>query len=275
MTTLLILLIAAFLSSSLIYVDSILVDMMDITFFAERYMGTIWANNEFKEVFTIFFGFGISLIVLKFLKKGFDTYILWTEGDADSDPLLMLTGFFRALAITITFPTLYGWLATIVQDLTDKIIKAINADMDLGLTALVNGIASAGLMTAIVTLIWFIMFFFLYIQFIKRGLELLILRIGVPIACGGLMDSDKGMYKPYIQKFFQSAATIVIQIALSKMSIALLLAGHPFWGVAALSSAMSTPKFLQEFMITTGGGNALGATYQSVRLVQMASRVFR
>jgi hypothetical protein len=32
---------------------------------------------------------------LKFLKKGFETYVLWTEGDADADPLLLLTNFLK------------------------------------------------------------------------------------------------------------------------------------------------------------------------------------
>nr|WP_242836692.1 conjugal transfer protein TrbL family protein [Clostridium sp. BNL1100] len=30
----------------------------------------------------------VAMIILKFLKKGFEAYVLWTEGDADADPLL-------------------------------------------------------------------------------------------------------------------------------------------------------------------------------------------
>lgn len=278
MSYLVILLITSFISSSLFFVDGILVSMLPTTLYAEQYMGTIFKNHNFQSVFNIFFGFGISLIVLKFIKKGFDTYILWVEGDADVDPLMMLTNFFRALAIAISFPTIYGWLAKIVEDLTDTVIEAINVDMstDSFKGYITSYLASAGLFTAVVTLVWFIMFLILYMKFIKQGLELMILRMGVPLACGGLMDSDKGMFKPYSQKFFQSAATIVIQIALSKMGIGLLLAGHGLWGIAALSTALSTPRFLQEFMISTGGGgNALGNTYQTARLVQMASRAFK
>jgi hypothetical protein len=31
----------------------------------------------------------VAMIILKFLKKGFETYVLWTDGDADADPLLL------------------------------------------------------------------------------------------------------------------------------------------------------------------------------------------
>ena len=276
MEVLLVLLISTLLSGALIYADTALTNILSITLYAEEHMGTLIRSEGFWHLRTVFFGFGVSLIILKFLKKGFETYILWTEGDADGDPLLMLTNFVKALAISISFPTLYGWLAIIVEDLTDKVVGAINADVRTGMTDVVGNIASSGLFIAVIALVWFIFFLILYVKFLKQGLELLILRIGVPLAAAGMMDADGGMWKPYTQKFFQSAATIIVQIALAKMGVALMVSGHGLWGIAALSTALSTPRFLQEFMVTaSGGGNTMGNMYQSVRLVQIASRGFR
>ena len=34
----------------------------------------------------------------KFLKKGFETYVLWSDGDADEEPIAILTNFFKAMA---------------------------------------------------------------------------------------------------------------------------------------------------------------------------------
>ncbi|MDT8717059.1 hypothetical protein IAI10_10350 [Clostridium sp. 19966] len=277
MEYLLVLLIAGILSGCLAYVNSLLNDLVPIALHAERYMDTMLGTNGLTEVFNIFFGFGVSLIVLKFLKKGFDQYILWTEGDADADPILMLTGFFKALAIAVSFPTLYGWLGKIIEDLTDKLIQAVSKGMVTDFTAIINGISSAGLFTAIISLIFFICFFLLYLQFLMRGMEILILRVGLPVACVGLLDADNGVFRTYIQKFFQSTLAVLVQIVLAKVGVALMLNTHVFWGVAALMLAIKTPKFLQEFIIVSGGHGAgvMGNVYQSVRLVQMAKGAFK
>lgn len=277
MEYLLVLLIAGILSGCLTYVNSLLNDLVPIALYAERYMDTMLGTNGLTEAFDIFFGFGVSLIVLKFLKKGFEQYILWTEGDADADPVLMLTGFFKALAIAVCFPTLYSWLGRIIEDLTDKLIKAISKGMVTDFTAIINGISSAGLFTAIISLIFFICFFLLYLQFLMRGMEILILRIGLPVACVGLLDADNGVFRTYIQKFFQSTLAVLIQIVLAKIGVALMLNTHVFWGVAALMLAIKTPRFLQEFIIVSGGHGAgiMGNVYQSARLVQMTKGAFK
>lgn len=277
MEYLLVLLIAGILSGCLTYVNSLLNDLVPIALHAERYMDTMLGTNGLTEIFNIFFGFGVSLIVLKFLKKGFEQYILWTEGDADADPILMLTGFFKSLAIAVCFPTLYSWLGKIIEDLTDKLIKVVSKGMVTDFTAIINGISSAGLFTAIISLIFFICFFLLYLQFLMRGMEILILRIGLPVACVGLLDADKGVFRTYIQKFFQSTLAVLVQIVLAKVGIALMLNTHVFWGVAALMLAIKTPRFLQEFIIVSGGHGAgvMGNVYQSVRLVQIAKGAFK
>ncbi|MBC2579398.1 conjugal transfer protein TrbL family protein [Clostridium sp. DJ247] len=277
MEYLLVLLIAGILSGCLAYVNSLLNDLVPIALYAERYMDTMLGTNGLTEVFNIFFGFGVSLIVLKFLKKGFEQYILWTEGDADADPILMLTGFFKALAIAVSFPTLYSWLGQIIEDLTDELIKAVSKGMVTDFTAIINGISSAGLFTAIISLIFFICFFLLYLQFLMRGMEILILRVGLPVACVGLLDADKGVFRTYVQKFFQSTLAVLVQIVLAKVGVALMLNTHVFWGVAALMLAIKTPRFLQEFIIVSGGHGAglMGNVYQSVRLVQMAKGAFK
>lgn len=276
MEVLLVLLIASLLSGCLAFANSLLNDLVPIALHAEWYMDTLLGTDGISEIFEIFFGFGASLIVLKFLKKGFEQYILWMEGDADSDPLILLTGFFKALAIAVSFPTLYGWLAEIIEDLTDHLIKTISNGMETDFTSIITGISSAGLFTAIVSLIFFICLFLLYLQFLSRGLEIFILRVGLPLACVGLMDSDNGVFRTYIQKFFQSTLAVLVQIVLVKMGVALMLNTHVFWGLAALLLALRTPRFLQEFIIVSGGhGGGIGTVYQSVRLVQIAKKAIR
>ena len=277
MEALLVLLISGILNGCLVYVNSLLNDLVPIALHAEKYMDTLMGTSGFTDIFDIFLGFGISLIVLKFLKKGFEQYVLWSEGDADTDPLIFLTGFFKALAIAVSFPTLYLWLATIIEDLTNKLIHIISNGMKTDFSTVISGITSAGLFTAIVSLIFFVCFFMLYLQFLMRGMEILILRIGLPIACIGILDTDKGVFRTYIQKFFQSTLAVLVQIVLAKIGVALMLNTHVFWGLAALMLAINTPKFLQEFIIVSGGQSSgvMGTVYQSVRLVEMAKGAFK
>ncbi len=275
MEVLIVMLIVSLLNGALVFANSLLNDLVPIALHSEVYMDTLIGTDGLSKIFDIFFGFGVSLIVLKFLKKGFEQYVLWTDGDADSDPLILLTGFFKALAIAVTFPTLYSWLAEIIQEMTDQLIATVNNGMETDFSAVLTGISSAGIFTAIVSLIFFICFFLLYLQFLSRGLEIFILRVGLPLACVGLMDADNGVFRTYIQKFFQSTLAVMIQIVLAKLGVALMLNTHVFWGLAALLLALRTPRFLQEFLIVSSGHGSVGAVYQSVRLVQIARSVLR
>lgn len=277
MVYLIMVLIAAILTACLNYVDTLLEGIVPMALHAEDYLDTLLGTNGISGIFDIFFALGVSLIVLKFLKKGFERYILWTEGDADTDPLILLTGFFKALAVAISFPTMYSWLAEVISDLTSQLIIAIAGDMKTDFSLIVTGISTAGIFTGIISLIFFICFFMLYIQFLTRGLEILILRVGLPLACVGLMDNDNGVFRSYIQKFFQSTIAVVVQIVLAKLGVALMLNTHVFWGLAALILALRTPKFIQEFLIISNSqsGGMMNKIYSSARIYQMGKAVFK
>lgn len=274
MEAILVLLIVAILNGALMYIDTLLKDIIPMTLYAERSMTSMTGGNIADSLFDVLFGFGVSLIILKFLKKGFEIYVLWTDGDPDEEPLSLLTNFFKSMAVAICFPTIYLWLGRIVEELTDKLLVAIGASTSYDWNAWVSSISSLGLVTAIFGLIFIVCYFILYFQFLMRGLEILILRIGVPLACVGLLDNDKGVFKAYSQKFMQSTLAVVVQIALAKLGVGLMLNMHIFWGVACMVLAIRTPRFLSDFLITTGGsGGVVNNVYHSVRLVSMARKM--
>lgn len=195
------LLISAILSGCLAFVDTLLEGLVPMVLYSEKYMDTLLGTNAIEPIFDIFFVFGISLIILKFLKNGFNKYILWHDGDSADEPSTLFIGFLKALAIAICFPTMYGWLATIIEDMSNKLILLISDGMPISFDTVIAGIASAGIFTGIVSLIFFICFFVLYIQFLTRGFEIMILRIGLPLACVGLMDrQDSNVFKKAIYK---------------------------------------------------------------------------
>ncbi|MEN3005988.1 conjugal transfer protein TrbL family protein [Dehalobacterium formicoaceticum] len=277
MEYILVLLIVAILNGAIAYIDTLLTDIVPLTLYADQYMTTLAGVNIVEDLFDILFGFGVSLIILKFLKKGFETYVIWTDGDADEEPISLLTNFFKAMAVAICFPTIYGWLGQIVEELTNELLAAIGAATAYDWAAWASGISSLGLVTAIFGLVFIICYFILYFQFLMRGLEIMILRIGVPLACVGLLDNDKGVFKSYSQKFIQSTLAVVVQICLAKLGVGLMLNMHVFWGVACMILAIKTPKFLGDFVLTTGGGGGGMANnvYHTVRLAQMAKNIIK
>jgi len=274
----LVLLIIAVLNGCLVFIDGMLEGIVPLALNAEQYMGTVSGTNIAATLTQVMMGFGVSLIILKFIKKGFDTYVLWNGSDAEEEPYYLVINFVKALAVATCFPVIYGWMASIVTDMSSQIINAVGAATGSTWAAWISGISSAGIVTAIFALVFMITYFMLYFQFLMRGLEMLILRVGIPIACVGLLDNDSGVFKNYLSTFFKSMLSVVVQIALAKLGVGLMLNMHVFWGVACMILALKTPKFLSEFVLPTGGGGGHGVinnVYHSVRLVGMAKHVMK
>lgn len=276
----LVLLIVAVLNGAVVFIDSMLVDLIPMTLYADQYMTAVSGGSMVDVLFQILLGFGVSLIILKFLKKGFECYVMWTDGDPDSEPTQLIIRFVQAIAVAVCFPVMYGWLADITESLTNQLITAIGASTNYNWQAWVNGLSSAGLVTAILGLVFVICYFILYFQFLMRGVEIMILRIGLPLVCTGLLDNDKGVFKTYLTKFFQSTVAVMVQISLCKLGVGMMMnIGinlNVFWGIACLVLAIKTPRFLSEFMVpTSGGGGIVNNIYHSVRLVGMAKNLMK
>lgn len=122
MTFILITLIAALLTGVVtLFFSSEMVGELYITVFdCGKYLTTVTGVKFFNLLMPTTYGIGLSLIVLKFLKKAFDIYVLWTDGDPDADPFLLLTNFVRAVGTALVFQWVYGLFVDICQELTKE-----------------------------------------------------------------------------------------------------------------------------------------------------------
>ena len=59
---------------------------------------------------------------------------------------------------------------------------------------------------------------------------MLVLRIGIPLACVSLIDGSSGTYKSYLQKFYQTALAVIVQICLMEISTIPLVANANIGG---------------------------------------------
>lgn len=282
MTFILITLIAALLTGVVtLFFSSEMVGELYITVFdCGKYLTTVTGVEFFNLLMPTTYGIGPSLIVLKFLKKAFDIYVLWTDGDPDADPFLLLTNFVRAVGTALVFQWVYGLFVDICQELTNTIISQINDSTDLT-TEWVTAITSLGIVPAIAGLIFVICWLILYFSFMARGIEMMVMQAGVPLACVGLLDNDKGVFRVYLNQFVKAFVTTIVQIMLCKIGLSLMLnatilsASNIFWGIACMIAAISMPKILREFLVPTGGdGHVMNSISQTVHITSMAKNIF-
>lgn len=280
MTVVIILLIAAILGgiASLFFTDEMLNMLYYMVFDVDSLL-----SNQGVEFFTMLmpvtYSVGLSLIILKFLKKAFDVYVLWTDGDPDADPFLLLTNFVRAVATALIFQWVYEIFVEVCREILDKILTTISVKDDT--QSWITGITSLGIVPAIAGLIFMICYLNLLFTFMARGIEIMIMRIGVPLACIGLLDNDKGVFRMYVSSFAKSFITTIVQVMLCKIGIQLMInvdIEHThliFWGIGCMIASISMPKILREFFIPTGGDGHIGNTvFQTVHVAQMAKNTF-
>jgi len=269
-------LILSIISSAEGLVDKVFDNLIDTCFNAEANLTEILGVQilDFSELKSVILTFSISLIILKFLKKGFDTYILWVEGDQETLPTTYILYFIRALVVALCFSTLYDWIIYVAKDFTNQIMTALNITNQTGLTQNLASVTGIGITSAIFALVGLVMMFILYIQFIVRGIELFVLKLGFPLACVGLLDSDKGVFAVFIKKFFQVALTVVVQIMLVKIAMLLLISTQIINAVAVMFMALKVPKFLQEFTLTASTGTGVaGAIHNTSKTIELGRQI--
>lgn len=243
--------------------------MADIVFRTEDSLSVNGVGNLLDSLMAVTMSFGIGMIMCKFLKKGFETYVLWTDGDPDAEPLQLLTNFFKAMAVALCFPTLYDLLVQAAEELNEQVMGVFGNPFYM-----MSGIATKveytdHLLGAIGLLVFIICWIILYFGFIAKGLEMFILRLGVPLACIGLVDADQGIFRNYIMMFFKCATTVIVQLFLVKLGLSLCYDSHLIWGIAAMFAAIRMPKFISEFLVPSGGGSVSNVIYTSVRMASM------
>lgn len=259
------------LTDGINYISTVIsMTMVENVMYAERSISAAVAGADFSGVFGVTYNFGMALVVLKFLKKGADIYLIASDGDSTNEPAALAMGLFKAMVVIIAFPTLYGWLYQGVSTLTTDLLKALSFEANL--TSVVAGIVTLGIFPLLIMLVFIVLYCVLYVQFIMRGIEILLLRVGLPLACVGLMDADGGIFATYMKKFFQSALTVIVQIVLAKLAVALLISFDNFWALGTIFLAIKTPKFLNEFMLTSGGGVNV---YQTMQITKMMKGAFK
>lgn len=269
-------LMTSLINMALPFVLDLINQIANFAFEADKFLG-----NYFVTAYDVMYNIGISMIILKFMKKGFEIYVLWTDGDPDNEPIQLLINFVKAMAVAIGFRPIYDVFINVLKEALDSITAPIKVSLNHNVLSKV--IPSLDVLPIIVLLVGFIMFIILSIRALSLGIQLIVLNIGMPLSCVGLLDNDKGVFKNYFMSYAKSFLTILIQVALMKVGVAILFSnvtsGNVFMmicGIAVLVMAMKTPNLLSEFLVPASpGGGMMHKAYSMSMMANMVHRVVK
>ena len=273
-------LIQNFISGSESTLNSIFNSMLNLVFFIERELmyipqGAILAQAkvDFNAIYQVVFNFATYLLVIVFIAKAIKTYFMMREGDNEQNPVQLVIGMLKAVIIMICFKEIYTIGVGIVEEFLNSILSVMPLKNTNLAEALSNNI-QGGIFTAVACLVLLICWLLLICQFIMKGIELLVMRIGIPFASIGLLNSDGGVFPDYIRSFLMTAFTIVIQLALLNVSILTLLTNKLIYGIAIAIVAVNTPMIMSKYMVKPSASpvHAIGNTAKSMRALMPRGR---
>lgn len=195
---------------------------------------------------------GLSYATMKFVLKIFTIYMLWSDGDSDNPPHILLINYIKALAFILSFGAIYDIFKSFIHEFGTKLIGSVTAASLGDANAMVP--EGTGFFAIIVIIVGVICWFLVYISALKSAILLLILKIGFPLVASGTMDSNGGMFSTYIPKFLQVSFSLIIKLALTKWGLVLLMGANPIWAIIVLTAGNSVNELLKEFMLNTSGG---------------------
>lgn len=231
----------------------------------------------FHSVRVVIYTFSIYLIVLKFVKKLFDVYALQVDGDPNADINVLVTSFFKAMVVAMSFTTIWSWLYDIVIDFGTDLIKAINIEtvgqqID-SLLQLSNADIDIGSPNTILLPVFMFLVGLMFLLVFKNAVEFWLVRLGVPLACCGLLDADQGLFKQYTKILLKEILTILIRVFMLHISLGVLAIGgvSVFTLLVSFSSLIvgfTTPRILSELLIQQQGGRFMNTVYMGAMVLR-------
>ncbi|MBP3801048.1 MAG: hypothetical protein J6I85_03320 [Clostridia bacterium] len=262
-------LIQSFIGGSFDTLKGLLQNMANMVFYIEKELALAsdgLQGFDFNNIFRVVYVFASLLLIMIFIKKLIETYFFWQSGDPDTNPVQVVVRFIKAIVIMICFGWCYDIFITIMNEFLTALSNGIVApNQDIG--TLLQSQMQGGIFTAIACLFMLILLLSIIFQFITRGLEMLILRIAIPLACIGLINSDGGAFTGYIKKFMQNTFTVIIQVILVQLAILLMANGQMIYAIATGLVATRTPAMLNEFMISSSAGKIMPKVSSGARTI--------
>lgn len=228
----------------------------------DKAINSVSPSFSFDTLYQYVAALSLGIAIMLFLKKGFEIYILWNDGDSDLDPLVFLASFIKMTVVIVWFNSAYGYGVEIATKLFNRLLEAITGnvtgkDFLSGLINLVD--LNNGILFVVFIIVLLVNSIRLVIQFFGRGIELFILRIGIPLAALDMLNADSVAWRAYIKKLTQLILTLTLQIFLYFLSLLIPINGlkNFIFAIAIQLTAIKLPGFLSELLVVSAGNGGL------------------
>ena len=236
---------------------------------------------SFDKLYTYMAALSLGIAIMLFLKKGFEIYILWNDGDSDLDPVVFLASFIKMTVVIVWFSSAYGYGVEVATKIFNKLLESITGnvtgkDFFSGFVNLLND--NNRMMFTIFIIVIIINSIRLVIQFFGRGIELFILKIGVPLAALDMLNADSVAWRAYIKKLAQVMVTLMLQIFLYFLSLLIPINGlkNFIFAIAIQLTAIKLPSFLSELLVVSAGnGGLISKAGSGAHLVSSLKSIFK
>lgn len=270
MADMLVELIQKFIDGSEATLNSLFKSMVNLVFFIERELNNIQVQGgnkiDFNGIYQVVFNYACFILVIVFIAKLIKIYFLQNDGDAEKNPIHLIVGMLKAVIIMICCKEIYDIFVGITSSFLNSILGAMPVKA-VSLSEALSGNIAGGIFTAVACLVLLITWLVLICQFIMKGIEMLLMRMGIPFASIGLLNSDGGVFPEYVRGFLMTAFTLVVQLALMNLSILVTINGHLIYAIAIAMISVNTPMILSKYLVRPNGSiiNSAGNTMRNLR----------
>ncbi len=221
---------------------------------------------DYNKIYLGIACFSLGFLLVLYLKKGFEIYVLGIEGDAMLDPMVQVIALSKIIFVIVAFNTIFD----VAIDIMVKLINIVfsNPMTNLGSLLSFQHNITPNILDVIFDSIALITLVKLIFSFLKRSIELFILRIGIPLAVLGLLNSNHGIWDMYVKKIIQELITVSLQSFLLFLSVKILHTGllATVTGLVVMGTALKLPQFLSEMLVMPTQSNGFGKLHSGLML---------
>lgn len=208
------------------------------------------------------------LLIIKSGTEAFQTYILHQNGDPDADPtgLLIRTG--QAVAVIMCLPWIVEQLFTFGIKVTRDISGvAVGSPQESDFVRFLSSVNfnNSSISIVLLFLLFVILMLIVAMQMTIRGAELALLSIIGPILALNITANNRSLWSAWFRQLIAISLTQALQIFMLTGALTLFLAqpisSNAFiWGFGWIWVTLKCPKFIQQFVHSTGLSGAVSGT---------------
>jgi len=228
----------------------------------------------------------VPLIIIMVLKEIFNTHVLQTDGDPDSDPLQLLVKASKALCIACCNDIIYDFL----NKLATNLMKDLNAaakpeELFVSITDYFGTVAAmanpvvAPIMAIIIT-VYLILVMVLMLKAGIRGAELAFMKILLPIMVVDGITVASERWNNFTSSYGVTFFGFIPQMLAFSLSINFFVSGitggkeNLLYAIVCIWFSLNVPKWLEKFAYSSGLGKAgRGAMQSAMQLSLLKSRL--